>query len=272
MGAGSVAYDGLSAADLARRIRAPQCVVLAAATSTLDVVHQLAAQGAPAGTVVLADQQLEGRGREGRRWHSAPGQGVLVGYLHRPAAGGAVGVLALRVGLAVAEGLSALGFEPRLKWPNDLVIAGRKAGGVLCEARTAPEATSWVAVGVGINVHGPLPAELVRRAVALDEARPGITRVAVLEAVIPRLHRLAAGGVLSEPELATYRRFDWLAGRMLQRPVRGLARGVDPSGALIVETERGCQRLWSGTVVVGDGMPGEEGSLSGSAGFQALDR
>jgi BirA family biotin operon repressor/biotin-[acetyl-CoA-carboxylase] ligase len=247
-------------------------VVLAAVGSTLDVVHELAAQGAPAGTVVLADQQLEGRGREGRRWHSPPGQGVLVGYLHRPAGGCAVGVLALRVGLAVAEGLTALGFEPKLKWPNDLVIAGRKAGGVLCEARTAPGGTSWVAVGVGINVRGPLPAEVAERAVALDQAKPGITRVAVLEAVIPRLHRLPAGGVLSERELAAYRRLDWLAGRMLQQPVRGRARGVDPSGALMVETDGGCQRLWAGTVVASDGAPLEEAPASGSAGLQALDR
>jgi biotin-(acetyl-CoA carboxylase) ligase len=126
-------------------------------------------------------------------------------------------------------------------------------------------------VGVGINVHGPLSAELAPRAVALDQAQPGITRVAVLEAVIPRLHRLAAGGVLSELELATYRRFDWLAGRMLQQPVRGRARGVDPSGALIVETERGCQRLWAGTVVASEWTPGEEGPASGSAGLRALD-
>lgn len=258
MGGEPVTYDGLSPSDLARRIRAPQCVVLAAVGSTLDVVHELAAQGAPAGTVVVADQQLAGRGREGRRWYSAPGRGVLVGYLHRPLEGGPVGVLALRVGLAVAEGLDSLGCPTQLKWPNDLMVGDRKAGGVLCEARSAPGSPGWVAVGVGLNVHGPVPVELADRAAALDDVRPGISRVAVLEAVVPRLHRLGRGAVLSDTEHAAYRRLDWLAGRMLESPLRGRALGVDREGALTVETARGPERVWAGSVVVAAGSGSRE--------------
>lgn len=216
----------------------------------MDIVHQLASEGAPAGTVVLADEQVTGRGREGRRWHSPPGGGILLGYLHRPAAEPIAGVLALRVGLAVSQALGELGFEPRLKWPNDVMLRDKKVGGILCEARTAPGEATWVGVGIGLNVHGPLPAEVTSCAVALDEAEPTITRLAVLEALMMRLHQLGDGPVLSEAEQAAYRRYDWLAGRDVVEPVPGRVTGVDPDGALVVETRGRRQRVLAGTVVL----------------------
>lgn len=249
MGAAVLTYDGVSPADLAARIRCPSCLVLRSVSSTLDLVHELAQEGAPAGTAVLADAQVRGRGREGRRWHSPAGSGILLGYLHRPRLPGVAGVLALRVGLAVGDALAALGIEVRLKWPNDVVIEGRKAGGILCEARTLSR-VAWVGVGIGLNVRGPVPAEVAERAVALDAVRPGITRLDVLEALMPRLHQLAEGATLSEPERQAYRRYDWLAGREVVEPVRGRVAGVDEGGALVVETGNGAQRVLAGTVLV----------------------
>jgi BirA family biotin operon repressor/biotin-[acetyl-CoA-carboxylase] ligase len=248
MGAPVLTYDGVSPADLAARIRCPSCLVLRSVSSTLDLVHELAQEGAPAGTAVLADEQVRGRGREGRRWHSPPGAGILLGYLHRPRGPGVAGVLALRVGLAVGEALSALGFGPRLKWPNDVVLGDRKVGGILCEARSQGAGVSWVAVGIGLNVRGAVPAEVAGKAVALDEVRPGVTRVAVLEALMPRLHQLADGPALSETERAAYRRYDWLAGREVVEPVRGKVLGVDVDGALLVGSARGPERVLAGTV------------------------
>lgn len=246
-----VTYDGLASADLAARIRARSCLVLPTVTSTLDIVHKLAAEGAPAGTVVLADEQVHGRGREGRRWHSAPEAGILLGYLHQPRGAPVTGVLALRVGLAVGEALEAVGVTPRLKWPNDVLVRDRKVGGILCEARSASGGElAWVAVGIGLNVHGPLPSEVAERAIALDEARPGITRLAVLEALVPRLQQLADGSMLSEAEQRAYRRYDWLAGRDVVEPVAGRVHGVDADGALVVQTNGGRQRVLAGTVVV----------------------
>jgi BirA family biotin operon repressor/biotin-[acetyl-CoA-carboxylase] ligase len=243
-------YDGLTADDLAARIRAPSCLVLPRVTSTLDMVHELAAEGAPGGTVVLADEQVKGRGREGRRWHSPRGAGILLGYLHRPVQEPVSGVLALRVGLAVGETLAVLGFLPRLKWPNDVVLGDHKVGGILCETRTGNDGAAWVSVGVGLNVHGPVPAEVVERAGALDEVKPGITRLAVLEELIPRLHQLRSGSALSDAEQAAYRRLDWLAGREVVEPLAGRVSGVDPDGALVVETGSGMRRVLAGTVVV----------------------
>ncbi len=242
-------YDGLAPGDLAARIRAPSCLVLPRVTSTLDMVHELAAEGAPSGTVVLADEQVAGRGREGRRWHSPRGAGILLGYLHRPAQDPIAGVLALRVGLAVGQALTALGFDPRLKWPNDVVMGDKKVGGILCEARTAPGGAVWVGVGVGLNVRGPLASEVAPRAAALDQLDPKVTRVAVLEELIPRLHQLGNGPSLSPEEQAAYRRFDWLAGRHVVGPVVGRVVGVDADGALLVESARGRERVLAGTVL-----------------------
>jgi len=250
MGAPGVTYDGLEPDDLAARIRAPRCLVLPQVTSTLDILHQLAAEGAPDGTVVLADEQVAGRGRQGRRWHSPPGAGILLGYLHRPRREPIAGVLALRVGMAVGQALQALGLEPRLKWPNDVVIGDKKVGGILCEARTAPGGGAWVAVGVGLNIHGPLAAEVAAHAAALDQLDSTITRLAVLEELVPRLHQLAEGPALTAAEQAAYRGYDWLAGREVVEPLPGRVSGVDPDGALVVETRHGPRRVLAGSVVV----------------------
>jgi len=249
MGTSVLTYDGVSPADLAARIRCPSCLVLRSVSSTLDLVHELAQEGAPAGTVVLADQQVRGRGREGRRWHSPPGAGILLGYLHRPRREAIAGVLALRVGLAVGEALAELNVATQLKWPNDVLIQGRKAGGILCEARTVSR-LAWVGVGIGLNVRGPVPAEVAGHAVALDAARPGVTRLQVLEALLPRLHQLAEGATLSPAEREAYRRHDWLAGREVTEPVAGRVAGVDAEGALLVETTTGAQRVLAGSVVL----------------------
>jgi BirA family biotin operon repressor/biotin-[acetyl-CoA-carboxylase] ligase len=245
-----VIYDGIEPADLAARLRAPSCLALATVTSTLDLVHELAAEEAPAGTVVLADEQVRGRGRMGRRWHSPKGAGVWLGYLMRPGAPLEGGVLSLRVGLAVIDALDHLGVEARLKWPNDIVADDRKLGGILCEARWLREAPSWVAVGIGLNVHGPLPAEIAEGAVTLEELHTPVSRVGLLEALVPRLHGLAHTGALTDAERNRFATRDWLLGRTLVEPMAGTARGIGADGALLVETKVGVERVLGGSVVV----------------------
>jgi BirA family biotin operon repressor/biotin-[acetyl-CoA-carboxylase] ligase len=241
-------YDGVLHEDLARRLATPQCLVRQQVGSTLDVVHDLAAEGAPAGTTVLAEEQLAGRGRMGRRWLSPPGTGIWLGYLARPECAGERGLMALRVGLAVVRALGDLEVAAGLKWPNDVVASDRKLGGILCEARWSRRRVAWVAVGVGLNVHGPLPAELEDTAVALEEIRPEVSRVGVLERLVPRLHVLPDVPELTEDERATFARHDWLCGRRLTEPVVGTAMGIDREGALLVETEQGVERIVGGSV------------------------
>jgi BirA family biotin operon repressor/biotin-[acetyl-CoA-carboxylase] ligase len=242
-----VTYDGHSATELAARLRTPYLTLAAEVTSTLDVLHDLAAGDAPAGTTVLADTQTRGRGRQGRAWHSPAGTGIWLGFLVRSTDAAAAGLLAIRSGLAVAAALEQLGFHPALKWPNDALLADRKVAGILCETRWRGTAPAWTAVGIGMNVHGPLPADLAGGACALDEHAP-IARVDVLAELLPRLHALPGLPQLAPAEGDAWHARDWLAGRRLRAPEAGIARGIDPSGALRVECADGIRRVLAGHV------------------------
>ena len=140
----------------------------------MDLLHGLAADGAEAGTVVVAGEQTGGRGSRGRGWRSPPG-GLWLSALFRPRASAGVELFGLRIGLAVADAIEALGpgVPVDIKWPNDLMVGDRKLGGILCEARWQGEALAWVVAGVGINVANAIPAELAGIATALAERLPG---------------------------------------------------------------------------------------------------
>lgn len=250
MGAGrGVTYDGCDDITLAARLGAPRCVCRRTVTSTLDLVHELGAAGAPGGSLVLADEQVKGRGRRGRPWYSPLGSGIWLGYLVRPAISVTTGLLGLRVGMAVADAVRALGGDPMLKWPNDVLLRNRKLAGILCEARWLGGTLAWVAVGIGINVQGPLPPEMAHRAIALNEALPAVVRLTVLDDLVPRLHTLSDRAVLSHAELRAYDRYDALRHRRIVAPVQGTAAGVDQHGALLVETPSGLERVVGGSVV-----------------------
>jgi BirA family biotin operon repressor/biotin-[acetyl-CoA-carboxylase] ligase len=242
-------YEGLDAPALAARLSSPRVVLLERVTSTLDVVHALAADGAPSGTLVLAEEQTSGRGRQGRRWYSPAGQGIWLGYLMRPRSETETGVIALRVGLAAVAALGDLDVRVQIKWPNDLVAQDRKLGGILCEGRWRDRQLSWLAVGIGLNVLGPLPDEVAGSAVALDALKSGLARVDVLDTLVPRLGMLPHDPVLSPAELQAFGESDWLYGRDVASPVKGRALGVSEAGALLVETAEGLERVVGGTVV-----------------------
>ncbi|MGH7734654.1 MAG: biotin--[acetyl-CoA-carboxylase] ligase, partial [Gemmatimonadales bacterium] len=125
--------------------------------STQDLVHQLGEDGAPHGSAIIAAEQANARGTRGRAWH-APAGGVWMSVLCRPEIPSAAEVLSLRVGLAVAIALEAETRIPsiRLKWANDLMLADRKLGGILCEARWRGDRLAWITVGIGINVTNTL--------------------------------------------------------------------------------------------------------------------
>ena len=172
-------WDGHTAGALAHRCGVPHVELLAETDSTLDVAHALAEGDAPAGTVVIADTQRAGRGRQGRAWSSPAGQGVWCTIIERPADPGVLDVLSIRIGLRLAEGLDALaGERVRVKWPNDLVVRAGKLAGILTEARWSGSRLAWVAVGVGVNVIAP---DDVASAAGL---LPGTSRSDVLHAIV----------------------------------------------------------------------------------------
>ncbi len=249
--------DDIPTTVLARRWGVPQCGVFRTLTSSLDAIHDLGAQGAPAGTVVLAEEQTAGRGRDGRTWRSPLG-GVWLGILLRPPPPlPAPGVLSLRVGLVLADVVEAiLGVRPtslsgraRLKWPNDVLVDDRKVAGILCESRWQGETLQWLGVGIGVNVANDIPAELAERAVALRDLRPVVRRIDVLDQLVPALLRLTAHGAqLTEFECAAFARRDWLRGRQIRTPLAGRAAGIRPDGALLVDTGAGTTMVQGGHV------------------------
>ena len=210
--------------------------------STMDLIHVLAERGAEAGTMVVATEQLQGRGSRGRDWHSPPG-GLWLSALFRPPTVAGLEVLSVRVGLALARALDACGAVPVwLKWPNDLMLDGRKLGGILCEARWQGGTLGWVAVGVGLNVQNSVGAELQSSAVSLVEVTPGIRSEDVLELVAQAIAEIDLGPErLSPAELEQFAARSWLEGREIRQPLCGIVTGLDEDGALRVRTTEGSQ-------------------------------
>ncbi|HEV8453832.1 MAG TPA: biotin--[acetyl-CoA-carboxylase] ligase [Gemmatimonadales bacterium] len=228
----------------------PRLLYFERVDSTMDLLHQLAADGVEAGTAVLAGEQLGGRGSRGRSWQSPPG-GLWLSVLFRPAAPGGVEVMSLRVGLAVAEALDGLVPHPvRLKWPNDLMLGERKVGGILCEARWQGPTLGWVAVGVGMNVRNAVPQELNEVATALASVRPALTVEDLVQPIVSGLRKLDLGADrLTPEELKRFAQRDWLSGRDIRAPAAGRAAGLREDGALLVRPAQGGEiPLRSGSV------------------------
>ena len=211
----------------------PRVETFASVTSTLDVAHRIA-PSAPAGTLVLADEQSAGRGTQGRRWLSGPGDGVWLALLERIADAPALGVLSIRCGLYAAEALDSLAAQPiGVKWPNDLYVGGRKLAGILIETRWRGASAEWVAIGFGLNVRPP----------ALDAATglvDGCARIDALARLVPAL-RLAghASGRLTADELSRWEFRDVARGRLVSAPSPGTVEGVAPAGELLIRSADG---------------------------------
>jgi BirA family transcriptional regulator, biotin operon repressor / biotin---[acetyl-CoA-carboxylase] ligase len=224
--------------------------------STNDDLRELAAAGAQEGTVVLASRQTSGRGRLGRSW-SSPEGGVYLSALLRPAvAPSEVAPLALVVALGVAVGLERLGAQPRLKWPNDVLLGAGKVAGILLEMAAEADRVERVVVGVGLNVHRPPAGATDVLLVAPDDGAPGLAAAYISDSVPGvRLAEVAAAALdgiaeeyarwLAEGFSAMRAEYEArsalgdreVAVRDLSGGVRaaGVVRGVDAEGRLLVE-------------------------------------
>ena len=215
--------------------------------STNTRARELAAAGAPGGTVVTADEQTEGRGRQGRTWTAPPGKALLYSALVRPLEPRHL-LLPLAVPLAVAEAAEALapGIECGLKWPNDVLVGRRKLAGILIEARPRD---GWAVVGVGLNLtiaSDEFPEELRATATSL-----AIESSVCLSSPTGRRKAYGAAKVLSErlgcwleadeaSVLAAWRERDALRGREVAwEGGSGIADGIDDRGYLVVVTAGG---------------------------------
>ena len=237
-------YDGVGAGELAdggvAGAGAP-LLVLSELPSTQDAAHALGEAGAPSGTVVLAERQTAGRGRQGRPWHSSEPSGVWVTLIDRPTRSDTLGVLSLRAGLLLAVALEPLTpGRPRVKWPNDVHVADGKLAGVLVEARWRDDRPDWVALGVGVNViPGPTGAGAGGEG-TFGTVRPGVTRRQVLRTVLSVLRSAVRGGArLAQEELSAWALRDMSVGRRCVSPMAGIVLGVSPTGALLVRDDMG---------------------------------
>jgi BirA family biotin operon repressor/biotin-[acetyl-CoA-carboxylase] ligase len=262
-----IADDTLSAekilAGLKTRLVAQNLYCSPEVSSTMDEARRLAEQGAPDGTLVIADYQTAGRGRLDRRWQAPPVSSLLLSFIFRPAiASHQVQQLTMLCGLALAESVEAeTGLPVGLKWPNDLEIGGAKVGGILTEIELSGVRVSYAVVGVGLNVNldpQQLSGPVLTRATSLSAelGRP-VARLpllwAALYAVEARYLALGTGA----PGLQV----DW-AKRLvtLGRTVtistgdaarEGIAEGVDVDGALLVRRVDGSlERIIAGDVTV----------------------
>ncbi len=254
-------WEGATATELAARWGVPAVHLFHTVGSTNDEARALADGGAPAGTVVLAEDQLAGRGRGGRGWVSPPGLGIWMTVVLRPATLPAPGLLPILVGLAAAEAIDDFVRPARaqVKWPNDVHLAGRKVAGILCEGAWEADRPGAVVAGIGINCGqsgGDFPPELQPVATSLRiSAGWAPPRAEVAGSIVRTILRLAGnppaqlGGAL----LDALRGRDALEGRAVvvtgATPVTGTALGVSPAGALLVRSDAGVLRtVRSGTV------------------------
>lgn len=227
----------------------------------------LARQNPPFGTcdVLLAEYQTAGRGRRGRTWVAPPGGSICLSlcwsFRYVPQDLGALGLV---IGVCVLRALRELGLEDaRLKWPNDIVVEGKKLGGILIELRAESAGPASVVIGIGLNVSlGARVLEAVGETgvSAIDVVSAGLTQPSrnALAAVL--ITQMVRGLLVFEKEglqpfAEEWRAADALRGRQidvhtLEGVARGLARGIDLHGALVVETPQGVRRFVSGDVTV----------------------
>jgi BirA family biotin operon repressor/biotin-[acetyl-CoA-carboxylase] ligase len=235
----------------------------ASTTSTMDVAAQRAQAGSGEGLVILAEEQTAGRGRRGRSWSSPPGTGLYLTFLFRPpfdVPAPALGLLTLATGVGVRLAVaSATGFWPALKWPNDLVAGRRKLAGILCEGLGLGTPDQTVLVGIGINVlQASHPSDIAARATSLEaELGRVVDRAMLLEELlvaVPRaydaLRRGDADDILRAwREASPSANGSTVEWHSAAGPVRGTTAGIDPSGALLVTTPRGTERILGGELI-----------------------
>lgn len=231
-----------------------------ATDSTMDVAHRLAGGGAPEGTVVTAEVQRRGRGRMSRRWISPKGKGITLSVILRPPLMlEQASQMTLLAAVAVAGTVEEqIGRRPQIKWPNDVLISGRKVAGILIELNAELNRIRYCVVGIGLNVNTPrrsLPAHATSLCEVLGSR---VDRIAAARTLLRRLDRayvdfLARGAGPLLMQWHTYA--DFLGSRVrvaaAGRILDGQAVGLDPSGALLVRTDAGfTEAVSAGEVLV----------------------
>lgn len=254
-----LARVGARLGSVARRVH-----WLEEAGSTNDVAARLAELGAEDGTTVVAETQTAGRGRYGRVWFSPAGAGLYVSVVVRPVNSmlndhNPAGLLTLAAGVAIADAVRAVtGLPAEIKWPNDILIGGRKLAGILAEAVAQAGTLQFIVLGFGVNLQpAAYPPELASRVTSIEAEtnRPAdraVMLAEILAAIGERCDDLCAGRF--DAILSAWRRLAAsLAGAHVEwnTPeglIRGRAEDIDRHGALLVRVGGRIERVVAGEV------------------------
>ncbi|MCD6507230.1 biotin--[acetyl-CoA-carboxylase] ligase [Candidatus Poribacteria bacterium] len=228
--------------------------------STNDDAIRLARSGMPEGTLILADYQTNGRGRLGRRWVAPPGTSVLMSLILRPILPlEKIGALNLAASVAVAMTVSKMiGMKAMIKWPNDILVKGRKVAGILIETGLDLSGRPFSALGIGINVNmseDDFPIDIRPKATSLSElAGRYLDRLELIDLFLsefePRYKEINSGEWLTL--LSEYRQLSWTLGKQVRLitdgcRIGGLALDIGEQGELLVRLPDGrLERAFSG--------------------------
>lgn len=230
--------------------------------STNTKAKQLAKEGYPSGTYVVAEQQDAGRGRLGRSWESPRGDGIFMTLMLKPdIQPNNASMLTLVAALAVAAAIRKCTGRPAdIKWPNDIVMNGKKVCGILTEMSAQVDYVNYVVIGIGINVHNEaFPEELASMATSLYlETRERQSRAALIEEIWEQFERYYAifhetedlSGLRKEYEENLVNMYQMVKVLDPKEPFEGKAMGITLRGELMVDTCEGRRLVSAGEVSV----------------------
>lgn len=219
-------------------------------SSTQDIAASMANQGAPEGTIIVAEMQHEGRGRMGRRWVSPFKEGIYLSLILRPKLLPSQLIqIPLIAGLALLKAIiHTLPLRPSIKWPNDILIGSKKVAGILTEMSSEIDGVNYIILGVGINVNTPV-AVLSEQTMGIGTSLIGeygkyTQRAGLLQAFLGEFELIYRKYLSSGfgPLRKEWQAFDIVLGRRVRvnngnRPIEGKAMGIDDDGFLLVKTD-----------------------------------
>lgn len=228
-------------------------------SSTMDLAMQLGMQGAPDGTLVLAESQTKGRGRLGRSWFSPKYKGIYLSLILRPKILPAVSpILTLMSAVSICEAVKKVtGLDAQIKWPNDVLIHNKKFAGILTEMNAEVDKVNFVAIGIGLNVNNDKKSLIAQSTSLKEQLLEPTSRIFLLQEL---LRRIESNYLLLEDKgnkaiIDKWRAFSLTLGRRVKvycqsKHIEGCALDIDKDGGLLIRKDSGLiQKISSGDVM-----------------------
>lgn len=227
-------------------------------SSTMDEAMRLSLEGAPEGTLILAEAQTKGRGRLGRDWYSPKAKGIYLSTILRPKIlPNETPKLTLMVAVACAQAINRItGLHVTIKWPNDLLIKERKLGGILTELNAEADSVKFVVIGIGINVNNPRSSLPAKATSLKEEINETVPRIELLKRILIEIERcyLVFQKEGFGPILEQWRQLSSMLGTRIRvnykkEHIEGVAIDVDMDGSLLVRKDSGfIERVIAGDI------------------------